>query len=222
LTIDPTLPAAPEPPSGAALRALARAVELTQSGRLDDAETVYAKLLAQAPRDPTVLINAGVLALSRGDVAGALARLARGVEVVPSNAIAHGNLGFALLAAGRAGDALAALGRAVAIKPDFAQAHNNRGIALERLGRRAEARASSIFARFMQAITSTRTDVPSFPSSNTFNATAGTSAMNGAASRELSPRYTTTARMPESPVRRDASGHVLRSSRTGFGPPPSA
>ncbi len=142
MTDDRTLPAAPEPPSGAALRALARAVELTQSGRLDDAETVYAKLLAQAPRDPTVLINAGVLALSRGDVAGALARLARGVEVVPNNAIAHGNLGFALLAAGHVGEALVALERAVAIKPDFAQAHNNRGIALERLGRRVEARAA--------------------------------------------------------------------------------
>jgi len=142
VTDDRALPDVPGPPSGAALRALARAVELTQSGRLDDAEAVYAKLLAQAPRDPTVLINGGVLALSRGDVAGALARLARAVEVVPGNAIAHGNLGFALLAAGRASDALAALERAVAIKPDFAQAHNNRGIALERLGRRAEARAA--------------------------------------------------------------------------------
>ena len=144
--IDPPDPRpVPEPPSGAALRALARAVELAQAGRLDAAEAVYAKLLAESPRDPTVLINAGALALGRGDLPGALARLARAAEVVPRNAIAHGNLGFALLAAGRTDEALAALDRAVAIKPDFAQAHNNRGIALERLHRRAEALAA--FAR---------------------------------------------------------------------------
>lgn len=142
VTDTPSPPPSAEPTSGAALRALARAVELAQAGRLDDAEAAYAKLLAESPRDPTVLINAGALALSRGDVAAALARCARAVEVVPRNAIAHGNLGFALLAAGRAGDALAALDRAVAIRPDFAQAHNNRGIALARLGRRGEAVAA--------------------------------------------------------------------------------
>ena len=139
MTATPAPPSSPEPPSGAALRAIARAVELTQAGRLEDAEALYAKLLGQSPGDPTVLVNAGVLALSRGDVALALARLARGVQVAPNNAVARGNLGFALLAAGRPAEALDALERAVAIKPDFAQAHNNRGIALERLGRRAEA-----------------------------------------------------------------------------------
>ncbi len=139
MTVTPVPPSSPEPPSGAALRALARAVELTQAGRLDDAEVLYTKLLAQSPSDPTVLVNAGALALARGDVARALARLARGTEVAPNNAVARGNLGFALLAAGRPAGALDALDRAVAIKPDFAQAHNNRGIALERLGRRAEA-----------------------------------------------------------------------------------
>lgn len=137
---DPQAPSPPiEPPSGAALRALARAAELAQAGRLDDAETLYAKLLADSPRDPTLLINGGALALSRGDLPAALARLTRGVAVAPANAIAHGNLGFALLAAGRLAEAIDALERAVALKPDFAQAHNNRGIALERLGRRAEA-----------------------------------------------------------------------------------
>ena len=125
---------------GATLRAVARAVELQQKGRLDDAEAAYARLIAQDDTDPTVLINAGVLALARTDVATALARLARAVGIVPSNAVAHGNLGYALIRAGRFGDALASLDRAVALKPDFAHAHNNRGIALMRLKRRGDAR----------------------------------------------------------------------------------
>ena len=125
---------------GDTLRAIARAVDLQQKGRLEDAEAVYAKLLAGDARDPTVLINAGALALARGDVAGAVARLERAVSVVPANAVAHGNLGFAMIHAGRPLEALAALDRAVLLKPDFAQAHNNRGIALARMKRRDDAR----------------------------------------------------------------------------------
>lgn len=125
---------------GATLRAIARAIELQQKGRLDDAESAYARLLAQDDKDPTILVNAGVLALGRGDVSTALARLERAIGFAPSNAVAHGNLGFALIRAGRAADALAALDRAIALKADFAQAHNNRGIALVRLARREEAR----------------------------------------------------------------------------------
>ena len=125
---------------GGALRAIARAIELQHKGRLDDAEAVYAKLLATDDRDPTVLINAGVLALARGDVANSVARLERAVTLVPANAVAHGNLGFALIHASRPAEALTALDRAIALKPDFAQAHNNRGIALARLNRRDDAR----------------------------------------------------------------------------------
>ena len=45
----------------------------------------------------------------------------------------------------------------------------------------------------------TSSDVPKSSSPNTFSATAGTSAMNGAASSELRERYPTTARRPGSP-----------------------
>ena len=98
-------------------------------------KSVYATLLAKSDRDPTVLINAGVLALARGDLSASVARLQRAVALVPANAVAHGNLGLALIQAERAADALVALDRAVALKPDFAQAHNHRGIALMRMKR---------------------------------------------------------------------------------------
>lgn len=133
-------PPAPREDDGGALRAIARAVELQQKGRLDDAEAIYARLLARDDRDPTVLINAGVLSLVRGEAPTAVARLQRAATLVPANAVALGNLGFALIHAGRAADALAALDRAVLLKPDFAQAHNNRGIALARMKRRDDAK----------------------------------------------------------------------------------
>jgi tetratricopeptide (TPR) repeat protein len=142
------LPLAPSPApaplvnpheDGTTLRELSRAIALQQKGRLDDAERVYASLLAQADRDPTVLVNAGVLALARGDVASSIQRLQRAVDVAPSNAVAQGNFGFALMHAGRDVEALAALDRAIALKPDFAHAHNNRGVALVRLKRRDDA-----------------------------------------------------------------------------------
>lgn len=125
---------------GGSLRAIARAIELQQRGRLDDAEAVYARLLARDDRDPTVLINAGVLAVLRDDMATAITRLQRAVTIVPANAVAYGNLGYALIHAGRLAEALAALDRAVLLKPDFVQAHNSRGIALARMNRRDEAR----------------------------------------------------------------------------------
>jgi len=125
-----------------ALRAIARAIELQRAGRLDDAEGVYASLLARDDRDATVLVNAGVLALARNDVTTSVGRLTRAVEIAPNNAVARANLGFALIRAGRDAEALASLDRAVALKPDFAQAHNNRGIALVRLKRREDAIAA--------------------------------------------------------------------------------
>lgn len=126
--------------SGAALKDLARAIELQRNGRFDDAERIYSRLLARDDRDPTTLINAGALALARNDVALAIARLEAAIAVVPANAIAHANLGFTLIHAGRDAEALAMLDRALQLKPDFAHAHNSRGIALARLKRRDEAR----------------------------------------------------------------------------------
>jgi len=133
-------PASRSDDDGGVLRDLSRAIELQHRGRLDEAERLYAGLLARNERDPTVLINAGVLALARGDVATATKRLDAAAALVPANAIAHGNLGLALIHAGRFDEALVALDRALVLKPDFAHAHNSRGIALLRGNRREEAR----------------------------------------------------------------------------------
>jgi tetratricopeptide (TPR) repeat protein len=127
---------------GAALGLLARAFDLQQRGRLDDAESLYAQALAADPDDVTALVNASAVALARGEPAQAVARLSHAVQVAPRNAVAHDNLGLALLHVNRAEDALSACDRAVALQSRLATAHNHRGIALVRLRRHAEARAA--------------------------------------------------------------------------------
>jgi tetratricopeptide (TPR) repeat protein len=135
-------PTGQAPAPGGSLRTLGEAIRLHRSGRLDDAEAAYAAALRDDPDDVTALINAGALAIARGDATAAIARLERAVARVPRNAIAHGNLGFARLLAQRDDDALQSLDTAVRLDPAHAQAHNNRGIALSRLGRRDEALAA--------------------------------------------------------------------------------
>src|SRR5689334_5447087 len=99
--------------AGKNLRRLADATRLHQAGRLDEAEALYAAILRDAPDDPVALINGGSLAMTRNDVATALARLGRAVRIAPGNAAAHNNLGFAQLHARQPQDALAALDEAV-------------------------------------------------------------------------------------------------------------
>ncbi|MEO6566728.1 MAG: tetratricopeptide repeat protein [Casimicrobiaceae bacterium] len=128
--------------SGKVLGLLARAFDLQQRGQFADADALYVEVLGMAPDDPTALVNGGVLALARGDVGRAVARLEHGARVAPRNAIARDNLALALLHAGRADEALTASEAAIALQPRLATAHNHRGIALTRLRRNAEARAA--------------------------------------------------------------------------------
>ena len=110
---------------GATLRAIARAIELQQQGRLDDAEAAYARLLAEDDEDPTVLVNAGMLALARGEVSTALARLERAIGFAPSNAIAHNSRGLALVRLGRREEAQRAFQQALALLPAYPEAERN-------------------------------------------------------------------------------------------------
>src|SRR5437879_3939307 len=83
---------ATEPQGDLTLKGLAEAFALHQSGRFEDAERAYAKVLSTDPDDAVALINAGALALARDDVDRAVARLSRAVESVPNNAAALNNL----------------------------------------------------------------------------------------------------------------------------------
>ena len=115
---------------------------LHRSGRLVEAEAVYARYLAAHPDDVLALTNAGALAVGVGNATLAVERLERAVALAPEFAAARHNLGHALTALGRAVDALPHLEQAVALNPALVAARNSLGIALEACGRRDEAIAA--------------------------------------------------------------------------------
>lgn len=115
------------------------AIGLYQQGRLDEAGTLCAAVLANTPHDFDALHLAGVIAFQRGDAKGALTHLDAALAVSTVHAAAHNTRGMALLTLGRAGEALAAFDAALALKPSLTAAHNNRGNALRMLKRLQEA-----------------------------------------------------------------------------------
>jgi predicted O-linked N-acetylglucosamine transferase (SPINDLY family) len=119
-----------------------RALQLHQSGRLDEAEAGYRAVLALAPGHADTLHLLGVIHYQKGDSQAAAELIASALKLNPDNAPAHSNLGNALRRLGRAAEALAHYDRALELKPDYAEAFNNRGNALIDLSRPTEALAS--------------------------------------------------------------------------------
>ncbi len=128
------------PPTAGAI--LARAIALHRSGRLRDAEPLYAGVLAAEPDHPDALHFLGVLrhAQGAGDEAAMLIR--RSLARAPDNIHARNNLGNVLLETGQAAAATSAYRTVVELRPEAAEAHHNLGIALQSLGRPAEAEAA--------------------------------------------------------------------------------
>jgi len=131
--------------------ALGIALDLHQGGRLDEAETLYRRILDAMPEQGDALHLLGVLRAQRGDAAQAVALLRRAVAVRPEADAVQGNLGKACRLAGDAAGALDAFGRAARLAPDNAEhaagvadaeLWNERGIALHRAGRIAGAEAA--------------------------------------------------------------------------------
>jgi predicted O-linked N-acetylglucosamine transferase (SPINDLY family) len=116
-----------------------RALGLLEEGRLAEAQGVLAKLLKNAPNDPTVLQLMGVVASERGQHGQAIAYLERAVRLAAGALGPRLNLGKALHGAGRVDAAEAVLAQAVQLGPQVADAHLAHGAALADLGRRREA-----------------------------------------------------------------------------------
>jgi tetratricopeptide (TPR) repeat protein len=125
----------------------ANAVALHQAGRLDEAEALYRKIVAQgagpgkAPRPPmaTVHYNLAVLLRDRGMLDDAVLHYGRAAALRPDHAKTHNNLGATLEALGRLGEAEASYRQALALQPDYANAHYNLGNALKAQGRLKDA-----------------------------------------------------------------------------------
>ena len=131
-------PAAPGqaafPKGGAALeQRFTQAVTLHQSGRLAEAQSLYAQVLKLRPTHFGALHLSGVIAAQSGNFERAEQLIAKAIAINPSIATAHSNRGNALKGLNRLQAAVQSYDRAIALKPDYAEAHNNRGVALQAL-----------------------------------------------------------------------------------------
>jgi predicted TPR repeat methyltransferase len=118
---------------------LQQAVSLHQQGRLEQAQAVYAQVLAREPRQFDALHLSGVIERQRGNPARAVDLISAALEVDAGQARAHCNLGAALQDLGQIDAALQSYESALHLDPRYALAWNNRGNTLRRLGRPLEA-----------------------------------------------------------------------------------
>ena len=101
------------------------AVRHHQAGRLDQAQGLYAQVLAAQPRHPGALASLGALLLQRGQVDQALAMLQEAAGLQPEDPRLLNNLGLAYRAAGQDDQAQSCFRRALALEPDSYQAAAN-------------------------------------------------------------------------------------------------
>jgi uncharacterized protein (AIM24 family) len=83
-----------------------------QSGQIDEAHTVYARLVSEHPADPALRLNLGLCELRRGQPEQAVVHLALVVRSEPDNLRALSYYGLSLLRAGRLAEARPVLQRA--------------------------------------------------------------------------------------------------------------
>ncbi|MEO7412036.1 MAG: tetratricopeptide repeat protein [Opitutaceae bacterium] len=118
---------------------LADAVGHHRAGRLGDAENLYRKARAAAPKDFDVLHLSGLLAYQQGHTALAVDWLGRAHRIDRKSAVCQMRFGLALLTAGRAAEAEMHLRAAVKGQPDFHEGWDNLAYCLKLQDRLSEA-----------------------------------------------------------------------------------
>ena len=121
---------------------LKKAFALHQKGQLDEAGSLYRKILKQQPRNADVLYLLGVIEFQKANALTAIAWIDRAIAIRPDNAEFYYNRGNALGTLKRFDEAIASYDRALAIKPHYAEAFYNRANALRDLERFDDALAS--------------------------------------------------------------------------------
>lgn len=99
--------------------ALQIAFELHQTGRYEEAETLYGRILEADPRHPQALHLSGLLIAQLGRLEEAAALLSRAVDADPAAADPRGNQGKVLRAIGRPAEAITSFRGAAALRPDL-------------------------------------------------------------------------------------------------------
>lgn len=107
-----------------------RALTLHQSGRLEQAMSIYRRLLHDDPDNADVLHLLGVAAHQQGDHGRAVELIGRAIALCPSIAVFHANLAEAYRALRQFDRAIGCGRTALRLHPDFAEAANHLGLAL--------------------------------------------------------------------------------------------
>ena len=118
---------------------LVNAVQLHQSGDLQQAEKLYKQLLQSNPDDPALLHSLGVVAYQTGKHDKAVELITKAIAGNQRIPQFHNTLGLVFEAFGKFEKAIAAYQQAVSLKPDYAEAYHNMAIAVQSQGRYADA-----------------------------------------------------------------------------------
>jgi len=119
-----------------------KALQLHEEGKIQDAISLYSKVLRNQKNDPQLLFMLGTAYVQIGKIELGVEHLKKSIFLKPDNAFAQSNLGNALKDLKRYDDALASYDKAIKINPSYADIHNNRGSVLNNLKRYNEAIAS--------------------------------------------------------------------------------
>jgi protein O-GlcNAc transferase len=121
---------------------LKQGLVLHQTGKLDDAERLYAKILQLQPDHFHAMHLLGVASLQMQRPERGVELIRKAIELNANVASAHSNLGNGLMELKRPEDAMESCDNAIALDPDHAEAHNNRGSAMMDLEHPEDALAS--------------------------------------------------------------------------------
>lgn len=128
------------PRSAAELHEVLRtAVEAHRTGRLEEAATLYSRVLARVPAHAEAQMMLGTLRLQSGKPEEAIALLQASLGADRTQSGAWINLATAFNGLRRHAEALSAAEAAIALAPSSPEAHNVRGLALAGLFRPADA-----------------------------------------------------------------------------------
>lgn len=109
---------------------LEAAIAIHRTGRIDEAETTYRRVVAEQPDNPEALHMLGVVHLQKQLLSDALKYFDEAISRKSDDARYHNNQGNALMGLGRHEDAIAAFRNALTIDPGFLIARCNCGFAL--------------------------------------------------------------------------------------------
>lgn len=115
-------------------RQLEQGMEHHRAGRFDEAERIYAAILAKVPGQPDALNLLGVIAMEAGNHDAAFELLGRAITARPKDPVILNNYGNALSLVRRHEEAIEHLERALAINPAMADSWLNLGRTLNMTG----------------------------------------------------------------------------------------